>query len=239
MHLLYDELAEWWPLFSPPADYADEAEYFLPLIERELGSRPLTLLELGSGGGNNASHMKKAFTTVTLVDLSPRMLDVSRQLNPDCEHHLGDMRSVRLQRTFDVVFVHDAVDYMLTETDLGAAIETAFVHCAPGGVVIFAPDHVSETFQPYTEHGGEDGDGRAIRYLEWTYDPDPNDTTCVSDFVILLREGSQNTVLEHDQHEWGLFGREVWLNLFARAGFETRWEIDPFGRCIFIAHRRV
>jgi hypothetical protein len=40
------------------------------------------------------------------------------------------------------VFVHDAVAYMTTERELRAAIETAFVHCRPGGAALFAPDHV-------------------------------------------------------------------------------------------------
>lgn len=41
------------------------------------------------------------------------------------------MRTVRLGRTFDAVFVHDAVDYMTSEDDLRHVIETAFVHCRP------------------------------------------------------------------------------------------------------------
>ena len=49
-----------------------------------------TLLELGSGGGNNASHMKAHFAP-TLVDASAGMLDVSRALNPECEHVEGDI----------------------------------------------------------------------------------------------------------------------------------------------------
>jgi hypothetical protein len=40
---------------------------------------------------------------MTLVDLSEEMLVVSRQLNPECQHHQGDMRTVRLGRTFDAV----------------------------------------------------------------------------------------------------------------------------------------
>ena len=102
-----------------------------------------SLLELGSGGGNNASYLKQRFGMV-LVDRSPGMLDVSRQLNPECEHHQGDMRSVRLEREFDAVFVHDAVAYMTSEADLRRAIDTAYVHCRPGGAALFAPDHVRE-----------------------------------------------------------------------------------------------
>jgi D-serine deaminase-like pyridoxal phosphate-dependent protein len=55
---LYDELAEWWPLLSAPADYAEEAEQYRGLFVEASEAPPRTLLELGSGGGNNASHLK-------------------------------------------------------------------------------------------------------------------------------------------------------------------------------------
>jgi trans-aconitate methyltransferase len=109
---LYTELGNWWPLLSPPEDYFDEAEFFhRVLAEASLPPAP-TLLELGCGGGNNAVHLKAHFAGVTLTDLSPQMLAVSRALNPDCEHLIGDMRTLWLGRAFDVVFVHDAIDYM-------------------------------------------------------------------------------------------------------------------------------
>ncbi len=99
---------------------------------------------------------------MTLVDLSPGMLEVSRRLNPRCEHHVGDLRAVRLGLLFDAVFIHDAVTYMTTVDDLRAALETAFVHCRPGGITVVFPDEVAETFEPTTEHGGSDGpDGRS------------------------------------------------------------------------------
>src|SRR6185295_1071900 len=98
MNKLYDELAVWWPLVSDPAEYAEEAAFFMPLLRDITAHPPMTLLELGSGGGNNALHMKAAFAAVTIVDLSPQMLAVSRQLNPDCAHQAGDMRTVRLGR---------------------------------------------------------------------------------------------------------------------------------------------
>src|SRR5918993_593735 len=72
--------------------------------------------------------------------------------------------------------VQDAVLYLTSEDDLRLAMATAFVHCRPGGVALFAPDFVRETFAPATTHGGHDGDGRALRYLAWIHDPDPADT---------------------------------------------------------------
>src|SRR5262245_37325508 len=114
---LYTDLASWWPLLSPPEEYRGEAEAALGLLRDALGHVPATLLELGSGGGNNALHLKR-HAAMTLVDLSPDMLATSRALNPGVEHVEGDMRTVRLNRTFDAVFIHDAIMYMITEDDL-------------------------------------------------------------------------------------------------------------------------
>jgi hypothetical protein len=111
-HRLYRELASWWPLISPPEEYAEEAAFAASLL-RTANPPTRTVLELGSGGGNNAFHLKNEFE-MTLVDVSDEMLTVSRQLNPDCDHLRGDMRTLRLGRSFDAVFVHDAIDYMIT-----------------------------------------------------------------------------------------------------------------------------
>src|SRR5215831_5282157 len=138
---LYGELASWFHLLSSPPDYAEEADFARGLLMETGKAPPRTVLELGSGGGNNASHLKAHFQ-MTLVDLSPGMLELSRQLNPECEHMLGDMKTLRLGRGFDAVFVHDAIMYMTTEDDLRRAIETAFVHCRTGGAAVFMPDVV-------------------------------------------------------------------------------------------------
>lgn len=53
------------------------------------------------------------------MDLSSRMLEHSRRLNPDGRHHLGDMRTIRLDSVFDAVLIHDAISYMLTEETFG------------------------------------------------------------------------------------------------------------------------
>jgi len=216
---LYDELFSWWPLMSSPADYAEEAALYERLLTQHCRREARTLLELGSGGGNNASYLKSRFE-MTLVDLSNGMLAVSRALNPECEHVQGDLRSVRLGRLFDCVFLHDAVCYMRTEEELRQAIETAFVHCAPGGAAVFAPDHVRETFHSSTDCGGEDDGARGMRYLEWSWDPDPTDSTYLVDYVYALREADGHLRTVHDRHVEGLFAREDWIRLLNGAGFE-------------------
>lgn len=240
---LYAELAAWWPLMSAPEDYAEEAEFYGLMLVQACARPPRSLLELGSGGGNNASFMKARFQETVLVDLSPGMLEVSRRLNPECEHAQGDMRTVRLGRQFDCVFVHDAVCYMTTEADVRRAIETAWIHCAPGGVALFAPDHLRENFAPSTEEGGHDGAGRAMRWLQWMWDPDPSDTTYVVDYAYLLREADGSVRVEHDRHVEGLFSRGDWLRLLAEVGFDARAvafehsELEPGAYEVFVARK--
>ena len=217
---MYSEIAAWWPLLSAPADYEGEAGFYTRTLQEATDPPARTVLELGSGGGNNASFMKRHFE-MTLVDLSEEMLAVSRSLNPELEHLQGDMRSIRLDREFDAVFVHDAVCYMTSAEDLGAAIETAYIHARPGGAALFCPDFVRETFVERTDHGGHDEGTKAMRYLDWTWDPDPTDPTYLVDYAFILREADGTTRSFHEQHVEGLFGRDEWLGLMRDAGFDA------------------
>jgi len=237
---LYSDLSSWFHLLSDPADYAEEAEFARGLLVDASSTVPVTLLELGSGGGNNASHLKAHFK-IMLVDLSQGMLDLSQTINADCEHLQGDMKTIRLGRIFDSVLIHDAIMYMTSEQDLRQAIETAFVHCRPGGAALFMPDLIRETFVSLTTHGGHDstaGDGRAIRYIEWTFDSDPADTTYTVDFAYLLREKNGPVRVVHDTHVFGIFPRETWLRLLQEAGFEPRAVADPWGREVFVCKKQ-
>lgn len=230
-------------MISPADEYVEEAALYTQLLRS--ASIPVRhVLELGSGGGSNAAHLKSHFT-LTLVDLSPAMLRVSQRLNPECDHQPGDMRTVRLGREFDAVFVHDAVGYMTSEDDLAAAVRTAFIHCRPGGVAVFVPDEIRETYEPGTEQGGTDGpDGRGVRYLEWSWDPDPGDTTTVTQYVFVLRDPDNAVQVVHEQHRFGLFGRQTWVDVLAAAGFQAqvtleRTDDERTPRELFLAHRPV
>lgn len=221
MPRMYDEFADWWPLLSAPGDYEEEAAFYAAALEAACDGPLGRVLELGSGGGNNASHLKARFDMV-LVEPSEGMLAVSRQLNPECRHVQGDMRTVRLDEQFDAVFVHDAVCYMTTLEDVRQAIATAAAHCRPGGAVLFAPDYLRENFAPSTDHGGHDSPGRSMRYLEWAWDPDPADTTYIVDYVLVMREADGSVRVAHDRHVEGLFSRAEWLGALTDAGLDPR-----------------
>jgi SAM-dependent methyltransferase len=241
---LYDELSSWWPLMSPASAHEEEAAFYSRTL-RNAARHPIdSVIELGSGGGNNALYMKREFKEMCLVDISPGMLAMSRKLNPELEHCQGDMRTVRLDRQFDGVFVHDAICYMTTESDLRRAIETAFVHCRPGGAALFCPDYISENFEVGIDTGGEDDGTRGMRWLEWRSDPDPNDSTYLVDYAYLLRESDGTTRVEYDRHVEGLFPRATWLQLLEDSGFAPLTlplelsDIEPGKHEVFACVRR-
>jgi SAM-dependent methyltransferase len=216
---IYGELAAWWHVLSPPSDYAEEAASYIDAIEVLARGDVKEVLELGSGGGNNASFLKERYA-LTLTDLSEDMLAQSRKINPEAEHIQGDMRTLRLGRDFDAVLIHDAIMYMTTEQDLAAAIDTAAVHLRPGGVALFVPDDTAETYEPRDSWEGHAEGDRSVRYLMW-YDPlPPGATHTTVTFVVVMREDGKPVRAVLDEHTFGLFGRETWLRLIRDAGLE-------------------
>jgi trans-aconitate methyltransferase len=224
---LYTDLTSWYHLVDPPEDHADEAACFLEAFAGAIDGPMATLLDLGSGAGNNACHLKARFAC-TLTDVSEPMLALSRARNPECEHVAGDMRTLRLGRLFDAVLAHDGITYMTTEPDLRAAIGTAFVHTRPGGAAIFTPDDLADTFVEVAELIENDDGERSLRYVEWSWDPVAGDGKAQVEYGLLMRErGDVRSV--HDRHETGLFPRATWLRLLRDAGFTVAIVRRPIG----------
>jgi SAM-dependent methyltransferase len=226
LNRLYGDLAHLWPLVSPASDYEAAAQNWRRVLREKLGPGRHALLELGCGGGHLLSHLTADFEA-TAVDISEGMLKNSMRLNPAVDHHLGDMRTVRLGRTFRAVIIHDAVDYMLSEDDLMAAFKTAAAHLAPGGVLIVTPDDFREMFRDSRVSSETHAEGRrSLTFIQFDHDPDPSDTRIESLMFYLLREGGRMTI-ELDRHILGLFPLATWLDLMAAAGFEVEKRTCP------------
>jgi SAM-dependent methyltransferase len=243
---LYADLAQWWPLISPVGEYEQDAASLARVFESALV--PVhRVLDLGSGGGHVAWHLKNKFA-LTLVDRSAEMLAVSARLNPECEHIQGDMLTIRLGRPFDGVLVHDAVDYVTTEEELLLVARTAFAHCRPGGIAVFAPDHTADTFRPGTGGGGgTDETGRQASFRERTRDPDPADEWIEVEYEFTLRAEDNRDEVVRESHRLGSFRYETWQRVLAAAGFDPEpgdmaaayagAQDAPGLRHVFVGHR--
>ena len=225
---LYTDLAYLWPLMSPPEDYREEARVILEAIEERLGSGPLRVLDLGSGGGHHLHHIARRHRA-TAVDLSDAMLAHSRGLNPGVRHHVGDMREVRLGETFDVVLIHDAVSYLLTEDDLLAAFTTARAHLRPGGLLLVVPDDYADDFvSPHVSHEIRRFGDEELTFVEYSTTAPSNGAHVDTAYVFFLATGEHLRV-EVDRHRCGLFPVATWDRLLRRAGFGSERLPYPFG----------
>jgi hypothetical protein len=238
LNRLYDEFAHLWPLISPPEDYAQEAGHWRDALRSKLGPGRHDILELGVGGGHNLFHLTGDFNA-TAVDLSEPMLQNSIKLNPRVEHHVGDMRTIRLGRKFKAVLIHDAIAYMLTEEDLRLTFATAVAHLEQGGVFVTAPDDFRETFSgPRVDHSIHSDGATEVTYIEYSYDPDPTDTTTESIVFYLIREEGRLRI-EQDRHITGLLPKATWIRLIEEAGFEVEERPctlgdDPRQSCLLV-----
>jgi SAM-dependent methyltransferase len=110
-----------------------------------------TVLDLGCGTGRHDLLLAGKGYSITGVDMSEEMLAVANsQLSSVIQQgslgshpsslnfFQGDIRTVRLDRTFDVVIsLFHVISYQTTNKDLADAFATAGAHLAPGGIFIF------------------------------------------------------------------------------------------------------
>ncbi len=222
-HRLYTDLAPWWAALANRDSHPAEAAHLQALADQALGCRVESLLEIGCGGGGIAAHFDDD-REVVLCDLSAEMLEVCRGHNPGRTCVQGDMRTLRLDRTFDAVLLHDAVMYLTSEADLQATMHTAAAHLNPGGVFLVVPDVLKEGFTERAVSGGTVG-YPGLQLLEWHWDPDPSDETYQLDINILLRTEAGTMEAIHETHTLGLFSAETFVRCLMNAGLKPVSEL--------------
>jgi len=223
---LYDDLAYLWPLLSPPEHYEAEAAVLIELIDQYCQAevdQPLSVLELGAGGGHTLVHLVERFDC-TAVDLSAPMIGHCQRLVPEATAVIGDMRSVRLEKTFNAVFIHDAIDYMLSEQDVRATLNTAAAHLKPGGLCVIAPTYTRENFvDGDVADDGTTTDNEELTYFTYVHDADPADDIFEMILLYLIRDAETRTVeVVEDRHMCGLFTNAQWVQWMTDAGFNAR-----------------
>ncbi len=188
------------------------------------------MLHLGSGGGSLDCQLKTTYR-VTGVDVSAAMIMHAKRVNPEVEYVCGDIRTVRLGRTFDAVLVHDAIAYMTSVTELEQVYHTAAAHLEPGGVMVALPEELRTRFvQDRTEVKTRTRGARTVTFLEVDHDPDPADHSFEAVFVLVIREG-KDVRIETDRHVLGLFELYEFLDAMRSAGFDPvaePWELSDW-----------
>jgi SAM-dependent methyltransferase len=98
-----------------------------------------SILDLGCGTGRLLGELFRHSTTGAGIDLQPDLIAWARHQHPALWLEVADLRTVRLDATFDlIVCVGNTLSYLHTEPDLAAAFTTAAAHSHPGTILAVA-----------------------------------------------------------------------------------------------------
>lgn len=214
--IAYNELAWTDDLLADPEAYEAEVKVYVERIRQAAPVPPRTLLHLGSGTGGQDRVFKRHFL-VTGVDLSRGMLAMARAAHPEIEYLEGDMRTIRLNRTFDAVAIPDSIDYMTTLDDLRQALQTAAAHLGEGGVLLVVAKP-AETFRNNNFAYSGEAPGVHVTVFENNY-VDPSRPDCYEATLVYLIRQQGDLTIRTERQVLGLFPRATWDQAFAEAGF--------------------
>jgi len=142
---VFDQYARYYDLLYRDKDYRGETDFVISLLQ-DYAPRANDIFEMGCGTGIHAQMLVEAGYSVRGIDFSETMLATAiarrESLSADMHNRLnfsiGDVRTYRAGRTFDVVLsLFHVFSYQSTNADLEAAFATAASHLKAGGVFIF------------------------------------------------------------------------------------------------------
>ncbi|TDD41366.1 class I SAM-dependent methyltransferase [Saccharopolyspora elongata] len=100
-----------------------------------------TVLEFGCGTGRDLAHLAAAGFECIGIELQPEMVDYARHQHPGLTVEVGDMRSIRLSVTADILLcLGNSLAYNHTDRDMHEAFATFAAHAQPNALlVLFTP----------------------------------------------------------------------------------------------------
>jgi SAM-dependent methyltransferase len=163
---------------------------------------------------------------VSGVDAEPAMLDEARKHLPDAPLIEADMRTFRLDATFDAVTcLFSSIGYMRDAQELGAAIGTMAQHLNPSGVLVLdgwvRSDAWLEGHLPHVEVA-ESGLMRVVRVGGSRRQ---GATTMLEMHHLIATPGAIEHVVDH--HELTLFSPEEYEAALRGAGLSIEMVESP------------
>ena len=109
-------------------------------IDRHLPAPPRSVLDVGCGSGQHLEVLARTIPDCWGVDLLESNVAYARATRPGITFRVGDMRTVRLGRTFDLVTcLGNTLSYALTDGDLNDTVTMLAAHAHRGTLVIADP----------------------------------------------------------------------------------------------------
>jgi SAM-dependent methyltransferase len=162
------------------------------------------LLDVACGTGKSFEPMLDRGYAVTACDISPDMVaEAHRKHGRHADIFVADMRRLPWEERFDLVTcMDDAVNYLLDEDDLLAALDSMHRALRPGGMVVFDTNSLAtyrttfaETFEVAS------GDCR----FRWTGEAAPGfEPGSLASATIEIDGAEEQSESWHVQRHWGI-----------------------------------
>lgn len=220
-------------MLCPLESYESEMMEWCEIIEEVLDqSIPFSLLDLGTGGAHHLYHLTQNLSALqggVAVDLSPEMLQRAGQLAPQFETLCEDMTSLRLDRRFQLVTVHDSFCYLTSQEQVEKLFETICLHLCPEGLALVKVDAVADSYEgPYRYLTSFDEEEHEVTLTHYEWHRDPSDTVLEVIYLFLERRG-QVVSSREERHHLGLFSKSSLLTAAQRHGLQGHFrELEPW-----------
>jgi SAM-dependent methyltransferase len=137
--MVFDKYSQFYDAIYSQKNYSSEILFIKKMANIHA---PASILDLGCGTGRHDLLFAKKGFRITGIDFSEGMIKQAiRKINESdlpAEFQHGDIRSIRLNKTFDLVISLFAVmSYQTTNADFEAALSTARAHLEKGSFFIF------------------------------------------------------------------------------------------------------
>lgn len=119
------------------------------------------ILELGCGSGLFTIPLKQQGLNIEGLEISPEMIKLTQNKEPDLKLHQGDMRSYNLQRSFDAILILSSTLTLLqNHQEMNQCLQRSHKQLKPGGIFFLElPNHaveIKKSSQTQEVHSNED-----------------------------------------------------------------------------------
>lgn len=161
--IAYEAIAPVYDDFTAHHDYDFWLGELISRLEPH-GLRGKRLLDVGCGTGKSFIPMLERGWEVTACDISAAMVEIARaKVGDDTRLLVADMRELPLLGEFDLVMcLDDAVNYLLSEEELVAALAGMRANLAPTGLLIFDVNTITTYRTFFAEEAVVERDGRRL-----------------------------------------------------------------------------
>ncbi len=231
----YSALADIYDLVMADVDYETWADYIDEII---LEHNPETsdILELACGTGTIALSLEELDCyTITATDGSAQMvqkaIEKGERVHSEIEFLTMDFLDIRLQKTFDVVFmVFDSINYLHTEDEIIQLHAQVKNILKPGGIFIYdftTPRNSRKAIQ-FLNNDQKEINGQTRYFRESTFDAKNRIHT---NYFRIIKDSALNRGKEEvfeEKHHQKIYTHKEMLSIIKKTDFTILQAYDGF-----------